>query len=304
MSGNGNPPMAAAVHPELALIIGGSFFFTILVMVMIRIFFPRFFKRWFQIMDAIFGAIGRTLLVPDFGTPMLAKEVAQLKNELLQIQRSIVANDVGSSRHGNILEVPPAIAIDAAIAARLRSDAESMNLSQLLEIKSKLSYATQQQEARSDLEGAMDQELGSARTIKKIMLNFFITFNFLLIISLAYLNNFTQKDLSASAYQGITALYVSLAVFIVYVYRTTNSRILIILASKEDAKRLFDAERYLNNRPKSVTSERDVEVLKMLLTNRMERERGAEHPYELVLKGITNSNVLVKGGKVTSAATK
>jgi hypothetical protein len=304
MSGNGNPPVAAATDPELAFIVPVGILVAILIMIVIRILFPKFFKTWFQVMDTIFGKIGSTLLIPDFGTPLLAKEFAQLKNEILHIRSSIVANGVESSLYSGGLNVPPAIAIDAAIAARLRSQAESMNLTELLEIKREFSYASQQQEVRSDLEGAMDQELGSARTIKKIMLNFFIIFNFTLIISLAILNSFTQKDLSTSAYQGITALYVSLAVFIVYVYRTTNSRILIILASKEDAKRLFDAERYLNSRPKSQTSERDVEVLKMLLTNRMERERGSEHPYELVLKGITNSNVLIKGGKVATPASK
>jgi hypothetical protein len=172
-----------------------------------------------------------------------------------------------------------------------------MSLAELLEIERSLALSSEKQEIQSELDFALDLELNSMRTTKNIMLNVFILINLGLIAALAFFG----KNFSESAFQALTALYVSLAVFIVYVYRTANSRILIVLATKEDAKRLFEVNRYLSSRPKSVTTERDVDVVRLLLTNRMERERGSEHPYELVLKGVTNSNVLVKGGKVTSA---
>lgn len=300
MSGNGNPPMGTAQPPELALIVAGSAFFAILLIFATRIVFPIFFKRWFPSTDVIINALVNTIFIPDTEGPTLAKQVAELKNELHLIRSSLLGSHVETDANLNKLEVHPDLAIDVAIASRIQRDSGSMDLAELLELRHQISYASQQKNAQEDLEIAMDAELRSAKSIKKNMLNFFIGFNFILITSFAIQSSFSQKDLSASAYQGITALYISLAVFIVYVYRAANARVLILLAGKEDTKRVFNAERYLSSRPKSLTSERDVEVLKLLLTNRMERERGSEHPYELVLKGITNSNVLVKGGRVTS----
>ena len=304
MAGNGNPPLGASQPPEFAFIVFGSSFFVISIIIATRMVFPIFFKRWFPSADKLISALVNAIFILDTEGPSLAKQVAELKNEVHLIRSSLLGSDVKSETHPSDLEVHPGLAIDVAIAARIQRDSDSMDLADLLELRHQLSYASQQEAAQEDFEIAMDTELRSAKSIKKNMLNFFIGFNFILIASFAIQSSFSQKDLSASAYQGITALYISLAVFIVYVYRAANARVLILLAGKEDTKRVFNAERYLSSRPKSLTSERDVEVLKLLLTNRMERERGSEHPYELVLKGITNSNVLVKGGKVTTSTPK
>lgn len=304
MSGNGNPPMAAVQSPDLALFVVACTFFMILILMATRIVYPKFFRRWFRPIDTIITTVINAIFIPDTEGPNLAKQVAELKSEFNLLRSSIQGIDVASDAHPNEFEVHPDLALNVAIASRIQRDSGLMSLAELMDLRHQISNASQQEKAQDDLEMAMDQELRSARSIKKNMLNFFIGFNFILIASFAIQSSFSQKDLSASAYQGITALYISLAVFIVYVYRAANARILILLAGKEDTKRVFNAERYLSSRPKSITSERDVDVLKLLLTNRMERERGGEHPYELVLKGITNSNVLVKGGKVTTSTPK
>jgi hypothetical protein len=94
-----------------------------------------------------------------------------------------------------------------------------------------------------------------------------------------------------------------LAAFIVYIYRTSNFRSSVLLALREDAKKYFDAEDYIRRlKPGASPTDRDVEVLKLLLLNRAEREKMADHPYELVLKGVTNSNIQFKGGKIVPSS--
>ena len=74
------------------------------------------------------------------------------------------------------------------------------------------------------------------------------------------------------------------------------------MALREDAKKYFDADEYIQRlKEGSSPTERDVEMVKLLLLNHAEREKQADHPYEVVLKGVTNSNIQLKGGKISSA---
>ncbi|WP_236492237.1 hypothetical protein, partial [Pseudomonas sp. PA-5-4A] len=114
---------------------------------------------------------------------------------------------------------------------------------------------------------------------------------------------FASATLTDKAVTGIIGLYISLAAFIVYIYRTSNFRSSVLLALREDAKKYFDADDYIKRLKAGASpSDRDVEVLKLLLLNRAEREKMADHPYELVLKGVSNSNIQLKGGKMISSA--
>ena len=145
------------------------------------------------------------------------------------------------------------------------------------------------------LDQTVEDQMRSAGRLKAVMINLFVLFN--IGVLLVYL--FAAASLSDRAVSAIIGLYVSLAAFIVYIYRTSNFRSSVLLALREDAKKYCDADAYLH-RLKSGASptDRDVEVLKLLMINRSEREKMADHPYELVLKGISNSNIQFKGGKI------
>ena len=145
------------------------------------------------------------------------------------------------------------------------------------------------------LENTIEEQMRSAGRLKAVMINLFVLFN--IGVLLVYL--FAASNLTDRAVTAIIGLYISLAAFIVYIYRTSNFRSSVLLALREDAKKYFDAEDYIGRlKPGASPTDRDVEVLKLLLINRAEREKMADHPYELVLKGVTNSNIQFKGGKI------
>lgn len=145
------------------------------------------------------------------------------------------------------------------------------------------------------LEQTVEEQMRSAGRLKAVMINLFVLFN----IGVLAVYLFAASSLSDRAVTAIIGLYVSLAAFIVYIYRTSNFRSSVLLALREDAKKYFDADEYLRRlKPGASPTDRDVEVLKLLMLNRSEREKMADHPYELVLKGVTNSNIQFKGGKI------
>lgn len=149
------------------------------------------------------------------------------------------------------------------------------------------------------LETTIQEQMQSAGRLKTVMINLFVVFN----IGVLSIYLFASDTLTDRAVSAIIGLYVSLAAFIVYIYRTSNFRSSVLLALHEDAKKYFDAEEYIRRlKPGASPSERDVEVLKLLLLNRAEREKMADHPYELILKGVSNSNIQLKGGKMISTS--
>lgn len=149
------------------------------------------------------------------------------------------------------------------------------------------------------LDTVLSEQLASASSIRRAMLNLFILVNFILIASIIL----RAEDVLSNK-EIILGLYVSFSTFIVYVYRSSNARALILMAGIEDNKRYHDADKYLHLIGRRGPNDRDIEALKILLINRMEREKNSEHPYELVLKGISNSNILMKGGKVSATEIK
>jgi len=131
------------------------------------------------------------------------------------------------------------------------------------------------------LENTIDDQMRSAGRLKAVMINLFVLFN--IGVLLVYL--FAAASLTDRAVTAIIGLYVSLATFIVYIYRTSNFRSSVLLALREDAKKYFDADEYIRRLKQGASpTDRDVEVLKLLLLNRAEREKMADHPYEVVLR--------------------
>jgi hypothetical protein len=166
------------------------------------------------------------------------------------------------------------------------------------QIYQRLSDLQDRIDERTALRVTTEQQLASTSSLKSRMISLFVAFNFGVILALI----FSPTAITAGK-ELILGLYISLATFIVYVYRASNARALVLLAIKEDLKRYHDAEKYLSNlRPKAAPSERDIDILKLLMINRSEREKHSEHPYELALKGITNSTILLKGGKVANVS--
>lgn len=168
----------------------------------------------------------------------------------------------------------------------------------LLEDRRKQMRSSERTDRGNILEKTIQEQMQSVGRLKAVMINLFVMVN----IGILLIYIFAGAALTSQAVSGIVGLYISLAAFIVYIYRTSNFRSAVLLALREDAKKYYDADEYIKRlKPGASPSERDIEVLKLLLLNRTEREKMAHHPYELILKGVNNSNIQLKGGKMISA---
>lgn len=147
------------------------------------------------------------------------------------------------------------------------------------------------------LDAVIESQNRSASTLRKVMINLFVIFN-LGVIS-TYI--FAGDILDGKALYGIIGVYLSLALFIVYIYRTSNARSLVLLAIREDAKKRHDVFAYLQKIAAGrALGEYDIELLRLIGVNRSERERTPKHPYEIILKGIENSSISLQGGRISA----
>ncbi|MFL7053623.1 hypothetical protein BCS65_21415 [Vibrio cyclitrophicus] len=157
-----------------------------------------------------------------------------------------------------------------------------------------------QAKVENALYSAVDVERKSAGLLKSVMINLFIIVNFALII--LYLLKGT--DISQYGALSISGLYISLAGFIIYIFRSSNSRTSVLLAIKEDLKKQNTALDYIQSvRAKGELSENDIDFIRMIMANHAEREKTVNHPYEMVLKGVSGTNIQFKGGKMSFGQT-
>lgn len=188
----------------------------------------------------------------------------------------------------------PALAAKKLLIRSLERANSELKVEEALRLYQVIADQHNRLEERGNLRETTSSQLASTSGTKTSMISLFVMFNLGIIAAFLF-----SPAAVTSAKELILGLYISLATFIVYVYRAANARALVLLAITEDMKRYHDAEKYMNHlRPNSSPTERDIEILKLILTNRAEREKNNEHPYELVLKGVSNSNILLKGGKV------
>ncbi|MDX8121304.1 hypothetical protein SKZ59_05920 [Janthinobacterium sp. GMG2] len=321
--GGGAPYRRSLDSPESPeLIVFGTFFFLFLLMAGLRRISPQVFSKL-------------TLGVFNENTEdiTLARQLAETKQELSNLRDLVqgLTSDTYFWHEGRALPIlraenPPdemtaggslEDRLDQIIAQKMMSEGKNSSLDDLLKLRKTVEMQETQREERVALNRMIDELMDNALRLRTKVFTMFAGVNLWLVFlaisgSLLYksfLSESLQQGLksviSDSIIQGVAGLYVSMAVFLVYVFRNTSSRISVLIALKEDQNHRHDVFIYLSKlRPSAAPSERDIEALKLLLQNHAERERGHEHPYELVLKGITNSTVLLKGGKVLSSKQK
>jgi ABC-type multidrug transport system fused ATPase/permease subunit len=183
----------------------------------------------------------------------------------------------------------------------VRSLLKNIEIPELVREKLKIEDFDRRRENNEGFERLIDRQLSSANNTRAVMMNLFVAFNLTLLAVFSLMpDRFTDRSSLT-----ILGVYVSLSAFIIYIYRASNARAASLLAIKEDEKKLSNVFDFLSAFKKTPAfSNNEVELVRALLINRIEREKGADHPYEVILKGVTNSNVLVRGGKVASSTAK
>jgi len=174
---------------------------------------------------------------------------------------------------------------------------ETNNIEEIVKHKEKLEYLKRKNMHEEQLSYVADGQLTNSARLKTVMINLFIFFNLGILLFYIFGDVSSIQD---KALYSITALYVSLATFIFYIYRVSNSRTSVIMSIHEDSKKYHDVLHFINDiKNGAELSEQDIELIKLLLTNRSEREKSIAHPYEMIFKGVENSNIQFRGGKIS-----
>lgn len=161
--------------------------------------------------------------------------------------------------------------------------------------------AERRKESHENMTMNLEREANSASMLKMVMINLFV------IATAAFLifNIAIRPDLTTNAYIATVALYLSLGAFMLYIIRTSHFRSSVLLAIREQSSNYYNVLDYLGKTKNgNELTEHDVEVIRMLLVNRSEREQKADHPYEVILKGISGSNIQFKGGRMSLGGEK
>lgn len=273
MATGGHAPGGTPLTDLQQLIAMGLAFVGVIAYAVLAKVFPNFHRK-------LFGGIFIDPPSRNWG-----REIGELKDKIEHMETHV------PDTHSDALE--------AAVTDRIKNG--NLSVDDLIALHRNLTDEDAIESAKMEQELAVDLEFDSAAKTKRKLVNVFIGINVslsIVLLSVAFRGTFLT-EIPIATQQILLGLYASMSLFIIYVYRASNARILVLLAVKEDNKRYYDAWRFIQSRTAPLTDS-DCDVIKLLLTNRTEREKGQDHPYELVLKGISNSTILMRGGKVLS----
>lgn len=152
----------------------------------------------------------------------------------------------------------------------------------------------------------LDSEYYSSQRTKQLMSNLFIVINFIYFVGLfAFFMNtmiltstpITDSQIPTKLAISISLAYLGFGAFIIYMIKFCNARTLTILSLKEDMSKKEDMIDIVKEMLSKDISENHVAILKLTNSNYSMREQATKHPYELLLNGIKDSNIVLKNGK-------
>ncbi|EFG0710313.1 TPA: hypothetical protein RPO91_002408, partial [Escherichia coli] len=136
------------------------------------------------------------------------------------------------------------------------------------------------------------------RSTKALMSNMFILVNVFYFFGLLGFLIFGQNIITTpSIYLALSFSYIGLGAFVVYMIKFCNARSLTLLSLRED---FLKREQISNMATKMVelgASEHHVALLQLMNSSIATKEQKINHPYEMLLYGIKDSNIMFKGGK-------
>ncbi len=144
------------------------------------------------------------------------------------------------------------------------------------------------------------QEYGSAFSLRNKMINLFSFSVFAMILSF-FLLIFLKGDVfSIEKYIVVISLFLSLGFFVIYIIKSSNSRTSTLMSIYENQRNYQNMMHFISRlQVENGVTDNDLEVIRMMLVNYSGREKKVSHPYEIILKGLTNSNIQFSGGKMS-----
>lgn len=144
------------------------------------------------------------------------------------------------------------------------------------------------------------QEYGSAFSLRNKIINLFSFSVFAMILSF-FLLIFLKGDVfSIEKYIVVISLFLSLGFFVIYIIKSSNSRTSTLMSIYENQRNYQNMMHFISRlKVENGVTDNDLEVIRMMLVNYSGREKKVSHPYEIILKGLTNSNIQFSGGKMS-----
>ena len=145
-----------------------------------------------------------------------------------------------------------------------------------------------QELSSNHLHETLTSEQRNSASMKSRLTNLFILFTLVMLgANFIYGNNVSDTN---KILVGIT--YITLSSFLIFIIRTSHQRSAMLIAIQEDLKKQSELVDFFSNYKKGKDlTEHDIEFLKLLMVSRAERETRANHPFEVVLKNVSGSNI-------------
>ncbi|EKF9828370.1 hypothetical protein O1D21_003409 [Vibrio cholerae] len=145
-----------------------------------------------------------------------------------------------------------------------------------------------QELSSNHLHETLNSEQRNSASMKSRLTNLFILFTLVMLgANFVYSNDVSDTN---KILVGIT--YITLSSFLIFIIRTSHQRSAMLIAIQEDLKKQSELVDFFSNYKKGKDlTEHDIEFLKLLMVSRAERETRANHPFEVVLKNVSGSNI-------------
>lgn len=144
----------------------------------------------------------------------------------------------------------------------------------------------------------LEKEYDATRSTKALMSNIFIIVNIIYFFGLLYFLVLGLSLVTSSTlYIALSFSYIGLGAFVVYMIKFCNARSLTLLSLRED---FIKREKIIQMADKMIetgTNEHHVALLQIINSSVATKEQKISHPYEMLLYGIKDSNIMFKGGK-------
>lgn len=144
----------------------------------------------------------------------------------------------------------------------------------------------------------LEKEYDATRNTKALMSNMFMVVNLIYFLGLmAFLLSGAILETPPEIYLALSFSYVGLGAFVVYMVKFCNARSLTLLSLREDYLKRDTISNMANKIIELGANEHHVALLQLMNSNIATKEQKINHPYEMLLYGIKDSNIMFKGGK-------
>lgn len=147
---------------------------------------------------------------------------------------------------------------------------------------------SRQTQANDSICKTIYDEQNSSASLKSRLTNLFILFTLVMLGA-----NFIYGSAITDTNKILVAItYITLSSFLIFIIRTSHQRSAMLMAIQEDLKKQSELSDFLLHfkRGKDL-NEHDIEFLRILMVSRAERESKVSHPYEVILKNVSGSNI-------------